>query len=279
MQYDLFNQQTKFKLISLASGSNGNCYYLGTSKYGILIDAGIALRTIKKSLRDYGISIETIMGVIVTHDHTDHIKSIGSLGGKLSLPVYATESVHFGIQRSKYLDHDISSSRRIIEKEIPFKIKDFEIEAFDVPHDSIENVGFRIRIGNKNIVLITDVGRITDTIVSYASSANHLILEANYDETMLKYGRYPEYLKKRISSGMGHLSNRVAGELLSSIYHNEMDEVWLCHLSKDNNTPELAFNTIEDALLSKNIVVGKDVMLTALSRGKPSGLREFDILL
>lgn len=278
MQYDLFSQPTKFKLISLASGSNGNCYYLGTSKYGILIDAGIALRTIKKSLRDYGISLDTIMALLITHDHADHIKSVGSLGGKLSLPVYATESVHFGIQRSKYLDHDISSSRRIIEKESPFKIKDFEIVAFDVPHDSIENVGYRIKIGNKNIVLLTDVGRITDTISTYASSANHLILEANYDEHMLQYGKYPEYLKKRISSGMGHLSNKMAGEFLSSIYHNEMDEVWLCHLSKDNNTPELAFNTIEDALLTKNIVVDKDIIIKALLRGKPSGLKEFDVL-
>jgi len=236
------------------------------------------LRTIKKSLRDYGISLDTIMALLVTHDHADHIKSVGSLGGKLSLPVYATESVHFGIQRSKYLDHDISASRRIVEKEIPFKIKDFEIVAFDVPHDSIENVGYQIKIGNKSVVLITDVGRVTDTVITYASSANHLILEANYDENMLKYGKYPEYLKKRITSGMGHLSNRMAGELLSSIYHNQMEEVWLCHLSKDNNTPELAFNTVEDALLSKNIVVGQDVVLKTLLRGKPSGLKEFDIL-
>lgn len=277
MQYDLFNQKTKFKLISLASGSNGNCYYLGTSKYGILIDAGIALRTIKKSLRDYGISLDTIMAVLVTHDHADHIKSIGSLGGKLSLPIYATEAVHFGIQRSKYLDHDIRHSRRIIQKEVPFQIKDFEIIAFDVPHDSIENVGFKIKIGNKTIVLVTDIGRITDTVITYASSANHLILEANYDEFMLRNGKYPEYLKKRITSGMGHLSNRIAGDFLSSIYHQGMDDVWLCHLSKDNNTPEVAFNTIEDALLAKNIIVGKDIQLTTLLRGKPSGLKEFEI--
>lgn len=277
MQYDLFNQPIKYKLISLASGSNGNCYYIGTSKYGLLIDAGIGLRTIRKNLRDYGISMDTILGVLVTHDHADHIKSIGSLGGKLNIPIYATEAVHFGIQRSKYLDQDINASRKIIMKEQSFKIKNFEIVAFDVPHDSIENVGYQIRIGDKTIVLITDIGRITDTITNYASSANHLIFESNYDENMLRFGKYPDYLKQRIASGMGHLSNRLAGEFISSIYKSHLEEVWLCHLSKDNNSPEIAFNTIEDILNSKNINVGKDLKLETLMRGKPSGLKEFEI--
>lgn len=277
MQYELFEKRNKFKLISLASGSNGNCYYLGTSSYGILIDVGIPLRTIKKSLRDYGIALETILAVVITHDHADHIKSAGSFGGKLKIPIYATESVHYGIARSKYLDCDISTSKRLIEKEVSFKIKDITLKAFDVPHDSIENVGYQIKLGNHTIVLLTDVGRITDTITKYASTATHLILEANYDEKMLRFGRYPDYLKKRISSGMGHLSNKLASEFLTSIYHPRLKEVWLCHLSKDNNSPEIAYNTVEDALYAKNIIINKDLNLTALTRGKPSGLKEFEL--
>lgn len=279
MQYDLFTPASSFRLISLASGSSGNCYYLGTSKYGILIDAGIGIRTLKKYLRDYGIAMETIVAVLVTHDHADHIKSIGGLGGKMNIPVYATDTVHLGIERSKYVENNIAGAKRVVEKDVSFSIKDFEITAFAVPHDTIENVGYRIKVGDKNIVLITDVGRITPTIEEYARTANHLIIEANYDEEMLSNGNYPYHLKQRITSGMGHLSNRLAGEFLTSIYNNSLDEIWLCHLSQDNNHPELAYKTIEYALKDKGIYVGADVILKTLSRGKPSGLKEFNVLI
>lgn len=275
MEYDLFNPAPVFKLISLSSGSSGNCYYLGTSRYGILIDAGIGTRTLKKYLRDYGVAMETIVAVLITHDHADHIKSVGGLGGKLNIPVYATETVHFGIERSKRVEADLTTSRRVIEKEVTFSIKDFEITAFDVPHDTIENVGYQIKLFGKTIVLITDAGRITDTIERYAKTANHLIIEANYDEEMLTQGNYPFHLKQRITSGMGHLSNRMTGELLTSIYEKHLDEVWLCHLSQDNNHPELAYKTVEFALKEKGINVGTDIVLKTLSRGKPSGLKEF----
>lgn len=275
MQYDLFSPPTKYKLISLSSGSNGNCYYLGTRQHGILIDAGIGARTIKKYLREYGIAIETIMAVLVTHDHADHIKSVGALGCKLSIPVYATETVHYGIERSPYVRESLIASRRIIEKEKTFEIKEFKITAFDVPHDTIENVGYKIEVEDKSIVIATDIGRITDKILEYVSTANHLIVEANYDEEMLQNGHYPHYLKKRITSGMGHLSNRLTGELLCNIYHDNLDEVWLCHLSQDNNHPQLAYKTVEIALQNKGIKVGKDIILKTLSRGKPSGLKEF----
>lgn len=275
MQYDLFTPPAKYKLISLSSGSNGNCYYLGTSQYGILIDAGIGIRTIKKYLREYGVALETIVAVLVTHDHADHIKSVGGLGCKLSIPIYATETVHCGIERSPYVRESINGSRRIVEKEQTFEIKDFRITAFEVPHDTIENVGYKIDVDGKSIVIATDIGRITDKITEYVKTANHLIIEANYDEEMLENGHYPYYLKKRIKSGMGHLSNRLTGELLCDIYHDRLDEVWLCHLSQDNNHPELAYKTVEIALQKQGIKVGRDIRLKTLSRGKPSGLREF----
>ncbi|MDL2214836.1 MBL fold metallo-hydrolase [Dysgonomonas sp. OttesenSCG-928-M03] len=278
MQYNLFSQTAKYKLISLASGSNGNCYYLGTSEYGILIDAGIGMRTIKKYLREYGVAIETIIAVLVTHDHADHIKSLGGLGNKMLIPVYATETVHSGIERNYCMPESLEpGSRRIIEKGKTFEIKDFQITAFDVPHDTIENVGYQIKLGNETIVLATDIGRITDTLTHYAATANHLIIESNYDEEMLENGRYPYVLKKRIASGMGHLSNRLTGELLCSIYHDNLNEIWLCHLSHDNNHPELAYKTIELALKGRGVKVGHDVILKTLSRGKPSGLKEFNI--
>ncbi|MEN9919823.1 MAG: hypothetical protein RL662_2259 [Bacteroidota bacterium] len=275
MQYSLFSPKSKYKLISLSSGSNGNCYYLGTSRYGILIDAGIGTRTIKKYLREYGIAMETIIAVLITHDHGDHIKSVGSLGCKMQLPIYATESVHFGIERSYCVQEKLLGAKRVIEKEKEFQIKDFSITAFDIPHDSIENVGYKIVVEGKIIVIATDIGRITDTIIKYTENANYLIVEANYDDEMLKNGRYPEHLKQRITSGMGHLSNSLSAELLCSIYHDKLEEVWLCHLSQDNNHPELAYKTIEKALHERGVKVGRDIVLKALNRGKPSGSKDF----
>ena len=274
MQYDLFNQK-KYKFFSLGSGSSGNCYYLGTNDHGILIDAGIGIRTVKKALREYGVAMEKIVGIIVTHDHADHVKTVGCFGNKMNIPVYATEAVHDGICRNKYLNTEILLSKKVIEKGVPFTVHSFDITAFEVPHDSLENVGYRITFDNQTLVILTDVGRITDTIRSYAANADHLLMEANYDETMLANGRYPYYLKQRITSGMGHISNRLSAAFIADMYNDNLQNIWLCHLSQDNNRPELAYATVEQALSCNGIVVGRDVRLEALSRHKVSGLREF----
>lgn len=266
--------QPKYKFFSLGSGSSGNCYYLGNENYGILIDAGVGIRRITKTLREYGISMDKIRGVLITHDHADHIKTAGCLGIKHNLPIYATEGVHFGIRRSKYTQGELYSSRKIIEKDIPFDIETFKITAFEVPHDSIENVGYHIEFGEQTFVLITDVGRITPTIREYASTANHLVIEANYDDEMLANGHYPIYLKERICNGMGHLSNHLSAEFLGSIYNENIKNVWLCHLSQDNNKPDLAYATIAQSLTSAGANIGENIALDTLSRYKASGLTE-----
>lgn len=274
MQYDLFSQP-KYKFFSLGSGSSGNCYYLGSKEYGILIDAGIGIRTIKKALREYGVSFESIVGILITHDHGDHIKTVGCLGVKHNIPVYSTEAVHGGIQRSRYIDVDLHQNRRIINKEEPFNIRTFQITAFEVPHDSVENVGYHIEFEGQTFVLVTDIGRITDRIHHFAKLANHLVIETNYDETMLREGRYPYYLKQRITSGMGHISNRSSAEFIAEIHSERMKNIWLCHLSQDNNSPQLAYDEVKNALSSKGVNVGVDTRLETLSRYKTSGLREF----
>lgn len=274
MQYDLFSQY-KYKFFSLGSGSSGNCYYLGTKENGILIDAGIGIRNVTKSLREYGVAFEKIKAILITHDHADHIKTVGCFGDKYNIPVYATETVHEGIQRNRVVQANLYQSKRVIEKEVPFTITDFNITAFDVPHDSIENVGYHIEFEGQALVVVTDIGRITDKIRDYACRANHLVIEANYDEYMLQTGRYPYYLKERIKNGMGHLSNRLSAEFIASIYNENLRNIWLCHLSQDNNHPEIAFKTVEQALATNGIVVNRDVKLETLSRYKVSGLREF----
>lgn len=274
MQYDLFSQP-QYKFFSIGSGSSGNCYYLGNKDHGILIDAGIGIRSVQKAMREYGVSFEKIAGILVTHDHADHIKTIGCLSNKYHLPVYATEAVHAGIERCKYITGYSVAAQRIIEKEKEFCIHDFTITAFEVPHDSIDNVGYHIVFGDETFVLITDIGRITETIIRFASQASQLVVETNYDEEMLQNGTYPYILKKRITSGTGHLSNRASAEFIASIYSARMKNIWLCHLSQDNNRPELAYCTVENHLLQKGVIVGKDIRLEALSRHKISGLREF----
>ena len=269
-------QKTDFRFFSLGSGSSGNCYFLGNTKYGILIDAGIGIRTILKTLTEYGTSIANIRGVLVTHDHADHVKTVSYLAKKYNIPIYTTESVFAGIKRGRYGQYELEKiNMRIISKDIPFVIDDFTINAFEVPHDSIDNNGFYVTFEDQHFVLATDVGRITPTIEHYMKLANHLVIEANYDPEMLRTGKYPYHLKERITCGMGHISNDIIADCLAKNYTSEKHNIWLCHLSKDNNTPELAYNAVYSKLISVGANVGIDLKLEVLSRNKASGLRYF----
>ena len=258
------------KFLSLASGSDGNCYYLGTDSYGVLLDAGVGMRFLRKALKEKGIGIENIMAVFITHEHADHIRSVGALGEKYGIPVYATETVHKGINNSVNTDSRLYASKRVIEKEISVSIKGLKITAFNVPHDSNECVGYLIAYKQHNIVLVTDAGHIDEKVGEYIRLANHLIVEANYDREMLYRGSYPPFLKDRISNGKGHLCNSEVADFIAAHYDMHIKNIWLCHLSEDNNHPELACKTVEMAMQKYGIKVGKDVNLVALKRKTPS---------
>ena len=264
------------KFLSIGSGSSGNCYFIGTDGYGILFDAGISVRAVRKALKDNGIGIEQIMAVFITHDHTDHVKSVGGLVEKCNIPVYATELVHKGIDQNRYVAEKLSAnSRRLIVKDAPTQIRDFAVTPFEIPHDSSDNVGYLIEFGAHKFVLATDAGHISETMINYIRMANHLIIEANYDKDMLIAGKYPPFLKQRIMNGTGHLSNLETAEFLAANFDSRLKNIWLCHLSKDNNNPELAYKTVETAMAQSGICVGKDVSLTALQRMEPSELYLF----
>jgi phosphoribosyl 1,2-cyclic phosphodiesterase len=264
------------RFLSLASGSSGNCYYLGVEKYGILLDAGISVRNIRKILRDNRIELEQIMAVFITHDHADHIKSVGCLGERYSIPIYATGLVHKAIANSRYVDEKLTGSKKIMEIGESIQIKDFKITSFEVPHDATECVGYYIEFENHKFVLATDIGHINESVARYVRLANHLIIEANYDREMLLRGTYPAFLKKRIMNGTGHLSNVEAAEFLAANFDLHLKDIWLCHLSRDNNHPELACKTVEMAMAQYGIRAGKDVNLTALKRMHPSEMYVFD---
>ncbi|NDW11557.1 MBL fold metallo-hydrolase [Bacteroides sp. 214] len=275
IDYPIQNTPT-VKFLSLASGSSGNCYYLGYGKHGILIDAGIGVRTIKKRLKDVNIAMESILGVLVTHDHADHIKSVGNLGEKLHIPIYTTAHIHEGINKSYCVTEKLYSCVRYIKKEEPTQIAAFNITAFEVPHDGTDNVGYYIEVGGKNFSFLTDLGEITPLAAHYINKAHYLILEANYDDEMLRMGTYPEYLKQRITGSNGHLSNNATADFLAENINEHLQHIWLCHLSKDNNHPELAYKTVEYKLRAKGIIPGKDVQLVALKRNTASELYEWE---
>ncbi len=263
------------KFISFGSGSSGNCYFLFTGNGGLLIDVGVGIRTLKKHFKDYGLSLNQVHQVLITHDHADHIKSVGSISYDFQLPVYATALVHHGIDRNYCVQRKVNAGlRRIVEPGVQIQVGDFAVTPFSVPHDSSDNVGYFLEAEGISFCVITDAGMVTDEMAQFITRANYLVIEANHDIEMLQHGPYPPHLKTRILSSTGHLSNANCGEAIAQHMTEQLRHVWLCHLSEENNHPELARKTVETVLRSYGIVAGKDLQLEVLKRTKPTGIFE-----
>lgn len=259
------------RFMSIGSGSCGNCYYLGVDDYGILIDAGIPSKTIRATLKKEGVPFESICAVFVTHDHADHIKALGVIASKANIPVYTTKDVHKGINKNYCMNKPLDPMYvRYVEKGEPTVFRAMTITPFEVPHDGTDNVGYFIEIGDVKFCIATDLGNITDTVAYYIEQAQHLVIEANYEEQMLFMGRYPQFLKDRVSSMTGHLSNQATARYLARNFNGNLKNIWLCHLSEENNHPELAYKTVQMELAATGILVGKDVKLSVLKRATAS---------
>lgn len=259
------------KFIAFGSGSSGNCYYLNTGEYGILIDAGIGIRLLKKYFNEYGLKFSDIRFILITHDHADHVKSVGKVSSDYGLPVYATAKVHEGIMHNYCVRRKIDSQNiRIIEKDSTLQFDSLSVTPFHVPHDSFDNVGYKIECGGTTFCLMTDVGHVTDRMKQYIGEANYLVIEANHDTEMLIGGNYPQYLKERVASDTGHLSNRDCGYALAENATPRLRHVWLCHLSQENNHPELARKTVAMILEQHGIICDVDFKLETLKRRTPS---------
>ena len=261
------------KFISFGSGSSGNCYYLFTENDGILIDAGVGVRALKKWFSDFGLSMSNIHNILVTHDHADHVKCVGSLSNDLKVPVYATQLVHAGIEKNYCVRQKVNGANvKYVEKQITFELGDFRVTPFGIPHDSSDNVGYMIENNGVTFCLMTDAGCVTDEMKEYIMRANYLVIEANHDDEMLMSGPYPEHLKERVASDNGHLSNKSCAVALAENATEKLRHVWLCHLSEENNHPVLARKTAEAVLRGHGIIPGVDFGLDILKRKSPSEL-------
>jgi phosphoribosyl 1,2-cyclic phosphodiesterase len=258
----------KLSFCSLSSGSSGNCYYIGNEFHGILIDAGISATSIRRFLKEINISMQTIMGVLITHNHIDHIKGLEVLTRKNSLPAFTTRNIWKSI-----LSPHVKITRDCIREitiQKKFHLAGFDIVAFPVCHDAPETIGFQISSGRKKITVVTDLGHICTNSAPYIKEANLLIIESNYDEKMLANGNYPHFLKKRIRSDHGHLGNHQASDFLAEIYNNDLSHIFLAHLSKNNNTPEIALQTLQKTLWAKGINLNDKQRIMVLNRNEPS---------
>lgn len=257
------------RFFSLSSGSCGNCYYLGTEENGILIDAGVSLKQLKKIFQSNGIDIDTVRGVLVTHDHLDHIRFLGTFCKRLYKPVYTTEAIYNALLKHSFTSSVISSCCHTLPADGAVELPGISFKSFEVPHDATQTVGYSINIDNRNFVIMTDIGRMTDEAVGYASQADTLVIESNYDMDMLMSGTYPYELKMRIIQGCGHLSNDECASALKRAVHPGLKNIFLCHLSENNNTPERAFSASSAALEEVGVEKGT-IHLRCLPRTYPS---------
>ncbi len=259
-----------FQLCSLASGSSGNCYYVGSSAGGVLVDAGISARRIRKTLEEIGPGISGIKGILITHNHIDHIKSLTLLTKKYGIPVYCTEGTWKGVMRHRMTLDANQEMYRPIKAGVPFTIGDMQIEAFPVSHDAHEAVGYHFSAFGRKLSIATDLGVIGEQAAHFLSQSDVLVIESNYDEEMLLNGHYSDQLKERVHSSMGHMCNTHTSEFLAGFYHPGISHILLCHLSADNNTPDIAMQTLHQTFESKGIEIHSNTIIQALPRGNRS---------
>lgn len=247
----------------------GNCLYVESDNTKLLIDAGVSLKKIEKGLDTINVSPSSIDGILVTHEHSDHIQSLGNLSKKFNLPVFANSETFDAMpkQTDKISTENINKFK-IKQK---FSINDIEITPFAIPHDAANPCGFNISCNDDKISIATDIGHMTNEILKQLEGSKFVLLESNYDTEVLKLSKYPFSLKQRIAGPNGHLSNEMASKVINYLLHDNLKTAMLGHLSKESNFPELAYQTVVNELINSNSDVSK-LSLSVASRNEPSKL-------
>ncbi len=255
------------EICTLASGSKGNCTYLRYGDTSILIDQGLSLRELKVRANYCGIDLSRIDALFVTHEHSDHIKGVGAFARAYGVPVHIPSAC------LSYICKEDGDERYYIpnEQDASVVVKDLKVTPFRVPHDAHYTVGYRISDGKNDVAIATDLGYVGDGTLAKLSGCKAVVLESNHDSLMLAKGRYPQRLKARIAGKNGHLSNDAAGEVAAALAQTGTQKLLLAHLSEENNTPEVAFESGRAALGRHGIKEGDDVLLYIAGQYKPSG--------
>ena len=264
------------ELCSIASGSSGNCIMAGMDGCRLMIDAGVSGKRIEQGLNALGHKTSEMQGVLVTHEHIDHIGGLGVIARRHGLPIYATEKTKQAILKTRSVGKIDESLFHVIEKNVRFQIGDLEVEPMEISHDAADPVAYVLRAHGKSAAVVTDLGVYDSSLIEKLSGLDALLLEANHDVNMLQAGPYPYYLKQRILGARGHLSNERAGQPLRRIWHDGIKAVILGHLSQENNYELLAYETVRlELALGADPKLGKDVPIYIAKRDDVSERIEF----
>lgn len=261
------------RMMSIASGSSGNCIYIGTDNAHILVDDGISKKRVIEGLAQLDLSLDDIDAILVTHEHDDHIRGIGVIERQSITPVYGTSGTINYISGYKSLGKIPEEIYHSVISGEEFSIKDLTIKPVSVSHDAIDPVAYVFSQGDKRCGILTDLGYFTDEILHNFSNLNAMLVEANHDINMLMTGPYPYFLKQRILGNSGHLSNESCGRMLGEMLCDTTEHVFLGHLSKENNFPDLAYETVRMEInLGDNPFKAEDFNIRVAKRDAPSDI-------
>lgn len=253
------------RLASIASGSSGNCIYIGSENHHLLVDVGIGRKRVEEGLAALELSPADLDGILITHEHSDHVNGLGVLSRRYEVPIYGTAATLKRIQENRSLGAFPGGLFRPIQAGEVFRLGDLEIHPFSVDHDAADPVAYRVDGEKKSMAVVTDLGEYHPETLEELRNLDALLLEANHDLRMLQAGPYPYYLKQRVMGKKGHLSNDAAGRLLTEIWQPRLEHVLLGHLSKENNYAELAYETVRMELLMGDCGCGKDDICLAVA--------------
>lgn len=259
------------RLCSIASGSSGNCIYVGSDKTHLLVDTGISKKRIEEGLKELDVKGEELTGILVTHEHSDHIQGLGVFSRKYGIPIYATPGTLEGIKNCSSLGKMPDGLYHPVQIDEKFTLGDITVDPFKISHDANEPSGYRLECGGKSVAVATDLGKYDDYTVEKLQNLNAILLEANHDIHMLEVGTYPYHLKRRVMGDKGHLSNELSGKLLCDILHDDLKYIVLGHLSKENNYAKLAYETVKlEVTLADNEYKGEELNMAVAKRDQIS---------
>lgn len=250
---------------SISSGSSGNCIYVSSNRTRILVDIGISKKSVNDGLNLLKVDPKSIDGILLTHEHLDHYRGVGIFSRAYNIPIFLNVKTYEAIS-SKLMN---IKKINIIDKN-EFTIGDLDIKSFSLPHDAVDPIGYSIINSKKKISIATDMGYVSNEVFENLKDSDIVLIESNYNEDMIKVSPYPYSLKQRILSDMGHLSNEECAKVVINLVGYSRKHIILGHLSNTNNFPELAYRTVENALVNNGFKIGKDLNLTIAHRSLPS---------